>query len=93
MRLIVMISLVLGLAACGDWPNVPGTAGNRSEGWPALAPLSDVERGLATVPGAPEEEATRLAARADALRRRAAILRAPVPDQDAFEALRARLRR
>ncbi|NNL74514.1 MAG: hypothetical protein HKP29_14220 [Silicimonas sp.] len=93
MRAVLSIFVAFGLAGCGDWPDLPDTPGSRSGGWPRLAPLSDLERGLGAPTAASDEDAARLAARAEALRRRAAVLRTPVPDQDAFDALRARVGR
>lgn len=85
------LPLLFCLAACGSWPNLPETASqDRAAAWPELRPLSEllapVEDGEASA-----EAADQLAARAGDLRRRAAILRSPVTDDAAFEALRARL--
>lgn len=89
-RIVAPIAFCI-LTACGDWPEVPGSvAQGRSGSWPALVPLTDVI-GLPTEGATGQDEAGRLDARADALRARAAVLRAPVPDSDAFEALRARM--
>lgn len=90
---VAALALLFPMAACGPWPDVPAPgAQSRNDAWPALMPLSDViaapvER------EAGEVEADRLAARADALRRRAALLRTPLADSEAFEALRARMAR
>lgn len=93
MRHVPALPLLILLAACGPWPDVPGpTAQSRDDSWPALMPLSDVI-GAPADGEAGEAEADRLVARADALRRRAALLRMPADDSDAFEALRARLAR
>jgi hypothetical protein len=81
----------LGLAACGAWPDVPSPSGARAgAGWPELVPLSDLTGGR-TATG--DEGAEPLAERAASLRQRAELMRAPVRDGDAFEALRARLGR
>lgn len=79
-------ALLLCLSACAPWPDVGGPT--RAGGdWPTLLPLDAViERG--TVPEATDRDADSLAARAAALRNRAAILRSDPSD---MEALRARL--
>lgn len=83
------LPILLFLAACAPWPDVGGpTRGGGSE-WPTLLPLDDVIAG-GTVPAASEGDANRLAARAAALRNRAAVLRSDASD---MEALRARLAR
>lgn len=87
----VLTALTLGLAACGEWPDVPSPTGAEVTGtWPVLQPLSEL---VAPPDNSQEEEAASeaLLERAEALQRRAAILRTPVPDEDAFDALRDRL--
>lgn len=80
------------LTACGDWPDAGGPPlERRSTNWPELLPLSDVIETGAIQP-AETDDATDLAARAAALRNRAAILRSNAADADAMEALRNRLR-
>ena len=82
--------LFLGLAACGDWPDAGGPPLSQARGWPELVPIN----GLAQdIPEATSDDATRLAARAAGLRRRAALLRARIDTRDDMEALRARLSR
>lgn len=85
------LALALALCACGAWPDLPEAAERTSTGgWPRLQPLDELIGD--TAPGsASDEAALELTARADALRRRAELLRAPVPDADAFEALRLRI--
>ena len=81
----------IGLAACADWPDVPAPDGaEAARGWPALLPISELLTRAGPDAG-PDEQTEDLAARAEALRRRAALLRTPVADDDAFEALRSRL--
>ncbi len=92
MRRMTVISTILLLASCADWPDVDAPRPSRAVvDWPELIPLSD----LPTAGGTREEDdANRaLMARAEALRARAALLRRPVPDSAAFERLRARLAR
>lgn len=93
MNRLAALPLMFLLAACGAWPDVPAPGAQGGTGaWPALVPLSEV---IAAQPeGATgEADATELSARAEALRRRADLLRAPVADGDAFEALRALMAR
>ena len=79
------------LVACTDWPNVEGPEDSAvTRTWPELQPLSD----LADASGEPigeMPETEELQERAKDLRRRARILRRPVPDQEAFDALRAEI--
>ncbi len=96
MRSVICLLLSFILASCGDWPDVGGETGRaRSTEWPTLLPLAgilDAQTGVQSggaQSGAAEGEA--LAARAAGLRARAAVLRTPVADDQAFEALRARL--
>lgn len=90
MRGVVLFCLTL--AACGEWPDAGGPSLERkSADWPELLPLSEVITTNA-IPPAEREDTEQLAARATALQRRAAILRANASDADAMEALRNRLR-
>ncbi len=93
MRIGPTFVLLFGvLAACGDWPDIetPGASRGTIGDWPVLGSLSN---GNSSGPAAdPQNDAGEaLSARATSLRARAAILRTPVADQAAFEALRARL--
>ena len=91
MMRVSLAILFLCLAGCGQWPDeaLPDQQ-SRNAPWPELKPLSDLIAPEDTeITG--EEDALRLAARADGLRRRAALLRTPVADEDDFEALRARV--
>ena len=92
MRQITALALCAALAACVDWPVVDAPPASRaSADWPDLIPISSLPAPVA------DDLTTRanaaLLARAAALRARAAILRRPVPDQAAFERLRARMAR
>lgn len=93
MRTPVPIALLLIplLTACGGWPDLPETQQRTASGtWPELLPeaaLFPATEGADTG----DDDAEALAARAEALRRRAGVLRTPVPDDAAFEALRARI--
>ncbi|WP_413718300.1 hypothetical protein [Silicimonas sp. MF1-12-2] len=91
MRLSSACLICFALAACGDWPDLPDPVRQSASGaWPALVPVAE----LLPDPEAEaqgEEDALQLAARAEALRRRAAVLRTPVGDMDDFDALRARI--
>lgn len=81
------------LAGCSGWPDTGAPPLSRRGGdWPKLEPLSEIlaERGI---PEASVRDAATLEARAGALRQRAALMRQAIADQDAFEALRARLAR
>ncbi len=80
------------LSACGSWPELDAPLRNDPGAWPVLLPLDDVS-GLSDNDGSAQSEAQRLASRAAALRARAAVMRRPVSDGDAMEALRARLAR
>jgi hypothetical protein len=85
-----LLILLLGLAACGDWPDDGGPPMARSaQDWPDLLPL-DALLESGTVPAASDSDANALRNRAAALRNRAAILRSDSSDLDA---LRARLNR
>jgi len=79
------------LAACTDWPQVDGPENREvTRTWPELRPLSE----LRTASGEPVTDTTEIEAlieRTEALQRRAATLRRPVPDRDAFDALREEL--
>lgn len=79
------------VASCTSWPDVQGPTDMQAPtGWPTLRPLDEFKG--ASVPEQSEEDAGQtLAERADALRRRAAVLRRPVSDQDDFDDLRARI--
>lgn len=90
-RALPTLVLIPFLAACGDWPDLPETGTARADtGWPDLLPLSAVLPDVGTAT-AQAETAEDLASRAEGLRRRATLLRTPVEDQEAFEALRARI--
>lgn len=84
--------ICLCLTGCTDWPDASGTAPplRESGSWPSLVPTSELFESL---PQARDDEAETLAARAAALRGRAAILRRPVTNSDQMEALRTRLAR
>ena len=82
--------LLLCLAACGDWPDAGGPPLSQTRGWPDLIPINDLTQGI---PEATSDDATRLAARAAGLRRRAALLRARIDNREDMDALRARLAR
>ena len=85
------MALFISLAACGGWPVLPETARQSQGGtWPELLPMSEIMESSASS-DISDDDARQLVARADALRRRASILRAPVPDGAAFEALRQRM--
>ena len=86
-----VLFLCLCLAGCADWPAASGTPPLRDSGaWPRLVPVSEL---FATLPEARGDQGTRLAARAAALRSRAAILRRSAGSRDEIEAIRARLGR
>lgn len=91
MRWAAAFSICVFLAACGGWHDLDEPVGPAQLGaWPGLLPLSDLLSG-GEEPVSGEEDALRLSARAEALRSRAAVLRTPVADADAFEVLRARI--
>ncbi len=89
MHRIAFLSLI-GLAACGDWPDAGGPPMSRSsDDWPVLLPLDGlVDTG--SVPATTDDDASALLNRANALRGRAAILRSDATD---MEDLRMRLAR
>ncbi|MEM8802877.1 MAG: hypothetical protein AAGF55_10120 [Pseudomonadota bacterium] len=90
MRSVVLLCCFL--VGCGTWPDAGGPPlERRSANWPELLPLSDVLQ-TGAVPPVESEEATALSERAASLRNRAAILRVNVPNADAMEAMRNRLR-
>lgn len=72
---IAFLGLVVLLAGCADWPELPdGEHVEGGVGWPTLVPLGSIMPGpVDTV--AHNAEMTRLAERAAALRVRAARLR------------------
>ena len=80
------------LAACGDWPDVetPGAARGALGDWPVLGSLRN-SRPVDTLIDDQSTAAEALNARAANLRLRASLLRTPIKDQAAFDALRARL--
>ena len=83
--------LCLCFAGCSDWPDASTALPLRGSGdWPSLVPVAEL---YDTVPEARASEAGNIAARAAALRARAAILRRSADNQDEMEALRNRLRR
>ena len=82
---------LLLLTACAEWPDAGGPPLARdTRPWPALVPLDQINTTPVTVG---QEDAERLAARARALRARAAILRRSATTRDEMEALRTRLAR
>lgn len=86
------LPVCLILAACGEWPDVPVPDGGVGRGpWPELKPVSELFPATPAAAVEGDAEAARLAARAEALQRRASVLRTPVEDQDDFDALRARI--
>ena len=90
-RIAPCLLCCLALAACGAWPDVPlGVQRDPGGTWPVLRPSAEL---LAEAPPVTQDDqaAENLNSRAEALRRRADLMRAPVPDGDAFEALRARI--
>lgn len=75
---LVLASLLLGLTACNDWPEieVPGAAQSEALSWPRLLPLTPIlSQANATVP---DEGLT--AARIASLEARAGAIRRPVID-------------
>jgi hypothetical protein len=91
MRVLAMILCTFLMSACGEWPDVPySTASQANAAWPTLVAIEDALP-VAGSALSPEQGAEALALRAADLRRRAALLRSPVADQEAFERLRARL--
>jgi len=80
-------------AACASWPDLGLVSPSaRSAGWPPLLPLSGSMYDGAATPALTDDGATQTVARADALRARAALLRAPISDSADIERLRARMR-
>lgn len=79
------LAILVVLTGCGAWPDptIPGDASARAAPWPVLQPLGTLgaDRRAGAAPMLPP------AARAAALRARAAALRGPVVDR----ATRARL--
>lgn len=91
MRWAAAFPICVFLTACGGWHDLDEPVGaTQSASWPGLLPLSDLMAD-SEEPVSGEEDALVLSARAESLRRRAAVLRTPVADADAFEALRARI--
>ena len=87
-----IVAMLLTLTACGSWPQFAASPrSNTSDVWPTLLPIGDIAG--ASNDQSSQSAARALSARAAALRARAQIMRQSVPDQDAFEALRARLAR
>ena len=84
------VVIVLGVAACGDWPDVPDTATGGPIGpWPSLQPIGGSQE-LVQVSDPSFDVIENRAAR---LRARASVLRTPVPDQASFDRLRAQIAR
>ena len=91
MRWATAFPICVFLTACGGWHDLDEPVGaTHSASWPGLLPLADLMSD-SEEPVFGEGDALQLSVRADALRRRAAVLRTPVADADAFEALRARI--
>jgi hypothetical protein len=86
-----MLVCVLLTSSCGAWPDIEPSSQTQNGTWPTLLPLDQVAGARQASPT--QAEAQRLAARAANLRARAQIMRQTVADQEAFEALRARLAR
>jgi hypothetical protein len=85
-----ILALVI-LCSCGPWPDTSGVPlARQDQPWPQLLPLDPI-LDPAGPPPTSDAEARALSARAAALRMRAAVLRRPVEDDAAMEALRARL--
>lgn len=89
MRVFALLFASIVLSACSDWPDIGPARVSQDAPWPRLLPLD-------AFLDAPEQriedgDAERLAARAAALRSRAAVLRRPAGDDAAFEAIRARM--
>ena len=85
---LILMSCAFLIASCGSWPQLDTPSASRDATWPVLLPLDQI-----TVGSTAQSEAQRLSARAANLRARARIMRQTVADQEAFEALRARLAR
>jgi len=90
-RVLALLVLVLA-ASCADWPDVETPRPSRAAvGWPELIPIAELPTSTAS---ANEEVSNEiLLARAAALRNRAAVLRRPVADSEAFERMRSLLAR
>lgn len=89
MRAIALFSC-LALISCAQWPDLPPSDTVSRAEWPRLLPLDSVLSMPPESAEPPEEAAARLSARAESLRARAAVLRAPVASPESFEELRAR---
>lgn len=89
MRRLILLTFLLLLAACADWPDVPASETAEATDWPVLLPLDEIGAG----PDDPERDASNeaLLRRAEGLRNRAAVLRQPIEDDDAMERLRRSL--
>ena len=86
----LLVSLVLLLPSCSDWPSLPQSSSPvESDAWPALVPLAQISGPAANED--PEAIREDLDARTARLKARAAILRQPAQDADAMEELRQRL--
>lgn len=92
-RTFAVIALICA-TSCSDWPDVdtPELSGSSAD-WPELVPISELPTDVASNTNSENDANDSLSARAAALRARAAILRRPVPDSDAFEQMRGRLAR
>ncbi len=89
----LIISTLLSVSACTDWPDVESPLASRgADLWPELQPTETLP-----VPATTDDEEQlaniSLQRRAAALRRRAILMRMPVTDQDEFDRLRAALAR
>ena len=93
MRYALLALLLISVAGCGTWPDVESPMGRQANGaWPTLLPTSELLSGVETDTDE-DADTARLLARADALRRKAALLRSSVTTDAEFDALRARLAR
>ena len=91
MRVLVLLFMSTALCACADWPDLGPSEVAQDGHWPELLPFDAFDDGRGS--RIDEGDAEALAARAAGLRGRAAILRRPVVDDDAFEEMRARMAR
>ncbi|QMU57284.1 MAG: hypothetical protein GKR98_03115 [Boseongicola sp.] len=89
MRFAVLASVLLALAGCGNWPDLPVPEQSGSNvGWPKLVPVGPLLEPTDSSGDAEGETAELRLARLNA---RAALLRRPVTDMDEFERLRGLL--
>lgn len=89
---LLTLTLSVTLSGCGPWPQVDAPERADTGAWPALLPIEDISS-VSRASASPPADAQRLSARAAALRARARLMRQSVPDQDAMDAMRARLAR